>query len=167
MEGAVTMTPTTQMPGALDVTAERIQFVHRQTVFVTGAIAASLVVYAVLVELLRRTLPPATDLPPVDMLRIALFAVAGVLVFTTTVLKSMLLRNAPPSGEMRLARLRTAGIIVAAFAEVPVILGLVLFIFGRLTTDFYILLVVSLYILARHYPRREQWDGYVQRGNAR
>ncbi len=159
------MTESTPMPGAIDVSAEKIQLVHRQTLFVTLAIGVSLVVYAVLVEVLRRTLPPATEAPPVDMLRIALFAVAGVLVFTTTVLKSMLLRNPPPTGELRLARLRTAGIIVAAFAEVPVIFGLVLFIFGRLTADFYILLIVSLYILARHYPRREQWEGYVRRGN--
>jgi len=160
------MKDATPLPAAADVSAHKIEIVHRQAVLVTAAIGASLVFYAVMVEVLRRTLPPAEVVPAFDMLRIALFAVAGVMVFTTTVLKATLLRNAPPSGDMRLARLRTASILTAAFAEVPVIFGLVLFIFGRLTTDFYILLVVSLYILVRHFPRRDQWNGYVLRGGA-
>lgn len=153
-----------QMPGAIDVPAHKIDVVHRQVVVMIGAIGTSLVLYAVLVEILRRTLPPIEVIPALDMLRIVFFAVAGVLVFTTTVLKSTLLRNVPPTASLRLQRLRTAGIIVAAFAEVPVIFGLILFMVGRLTSDFYILLAVSLYMLVRHFPRREQWDGYVLRG---
>jgi hypothetical protein len=154
----------TQMPGALDVPPHKIEVAHRQVVVITGAIGMSLAVYAVLVEVLKRTLPPTDFIPTVEMLRIAFFAIAGVLVFTTTVLKSTLLRNVPPSADLRLQRLRTAGIIVAAFAEVPVIFGLVLFIIGRSTSDFYILLAVSLYMLVRHFPRRDQWEGYVLRG---
>jgi hypothetical protein len=42
----------------------------------------------------------------------------------------------------------------------------VLFILGRQSSDFYILLVVSLYMLVRHFPRREQWEAYVRRGGA-
>jgi hypothetical protein len=88
------------------------------------------------------------------------------MVFASTVLKGTILRNAPASGDLRLQRLRTASIITAAFAELPAIFGLVLFILGRQSSDFYILLVVSLYMLVRHFPRREQWEAYVRRGGA-
>jgi hypothetical protein len=147
---------------ALEFPEHKIEVAHRQAVIITGAIGSSLLVYAALIEVLRRVLPPVEDFEGFDMLRVVLFAVAGVLVFTSTVLKGTLLRNPPPSGDLRLARMRTATIITAAFAEVPVILGLVLFVLGRLSSDFYILLVVSLYMLVRHFPRRAQWEQYVR-----
>jgi len=161
------MTEPTPLPGSmLEVPVHKIEIAHRQATIVTGAIAASLVFYAAMVEVLRRSLPAPEAFEKFEMLRIALFAVAGVLVFTSTVLKGTILRNPPASGDMRLSRLRTASIITAAFAEVPVIFGLVLFILGRQTSDFYILLVVSAYMLARHFPRREPWENYVRRGGA-
>lgn len=161
------MTQPTPMPGAaLDVPVHKIELAHRQAMIVTGAIGGTLVFYVAMIEVLKRALPAQAAFASFEMLRIALFAVAGVLVFTSTVLKATLLRNPPASGDMRIARLRTASIITAAFAEVPAIFGLVLFILGRETSDFYILLVVSIYMLVRHFPRREQWDSYVRRGGA-
>jgi hypothetical protein len=145
-----------------DVPSHKIEIAHRQAIVVTGAVGVSLAVYAAMIEVLRRMLPPPVVFEQFDMLRVVLFAVAGVMVFTSTVLKSTLLRNAPATADLRISRLRTAAIISAAFAEVPVILGLVLFVVGRLSSDFYILLVVSLYMLVRHFPRREQWDRYVR-----
>lgn len=161
------MTEPTPMPGAaLDIPAHKIEIAHRQAMIVTGAIGSSLVIYAVMLEVLRRVLPAPVVFESFEMLRIALFAVAGVLVFTSTVLKGALLRNPPAHGDLRIQRLRTASIITAAFAEVPVIFGLVLFILGRESSDFYILLVVSIYMLVRHFPRKEQWESYVRRGGA-
>lgn len=161
------MTQPTPLPGAvLDVPDHKIEIAHRQATIITGAIGGSLVLYAAMIEVLRRSLPAQVEFASFEMLRIALFAVAGALVFTSTVLKGALLRNPPAHGDLRIARLRTASIITAAFAEVPAIFGLVLFILGRETSDFYILLVVSIYMLVRHFPRREQWESYVRRGGA-
>lgn len=155
------------MPGGvIDVPVHKIEIAHRQAMVVTGAIASSLVIYAVMIEVLRRVLPAPVAFESFEMLRIALFAVAGVLVFTSTVLKGALLRNPPAHGDMRIQRLRSASILTAAFAEIPVIFGLILFIVGRESSDFYILLVVSIYMLVRHFPRREQWESYVRRGGA-
>ena len=161
------MTEPTPLPGTpLDVPVHKIEIAYRQATIVTGAIAASLIIYAAMIEVLRRVLPDPEEFASFEMLRIALFAVSGVLVFTSTVLKGSILRNAPASGDLRIQRLRTASIITAAFAEVPVIFGLVLFVFGRQSGDFYILLVVSLYMLVRHFPRKDQWEAYVRRGGA-
>lgn len=151
-------------PGVVELLPQRIDTAHRQAVIISAAIGASLLVYLVLVELLRRTLPAPSMIPNMQIVRIALFVLAGMMVMSSTVLKGVVLRNAPADAALRLARLRTASILSAALAEVPAMLGLVLFLVGRTTEDFYILGVVSLYMLVRHYPRRDQWENYLRRG---
>lgn len=161
------MTEPTQSPDAdSDVPVQRIEVAHRQAVIVNGGVAGSLVAYAAVVEVLRRAQPGSEAFANFEMLRIALFAFAGVMVFTSTVLKGIILRNPPASGEQRVVRLRIASVVTAAFAEAPAVLGLVLFMAGRQRSDFYILALVSAYMLARHFPRREQWESYVRRGGA-
>jgi hypothetical protein len=153
-----------ETPGVVDLVPGRIDTAYRQAAIVTGAIGGSLVIYLVLVELLRRTLPAPSMIPDLEIMRIALFVLAGMMVFSSTVIKSVMLRNAPADVAQRLTRLRTASILAAALSEIPAMLGLVLFLVGRMIGDFYILGVVSLYMLVRHYPRRDQWENYVRHG---
>jgi hypothetical protein len=116
------MTEPTPLPGAsLEVPVHKIEIAHRQATIIVGAIGGSLLVYAALIQVLGRSLAEPEAFASFEMLRIALFAVAGVMVFASTVLKGTILRNAPASGDLRLQRLRTASIITAAFAEVPAI----------------------------------------------
>jgi hypothetical protein len=143
-----------------------VETTRRRTAVIVGAFGASLVTCLVMVEVFRRSGPVPTAVPGLDQIRIALFAVAAVLIFTSTVIKSLLLRQASADPRLRLARVRTATILAAVMAEFPALLGLVLFILGGSQNDFYILAVVSLYMLVRHFPRREPWDAYVQRGGA-
>jgi hypothetical protein len=141
-----------------------IEAARRNTATIVGAFGVSVLSSLVVVEVVRRTSPPPVEMPGMDMIRIAMFAAAGVMIFTSTVLKSLLMRNPPPDPAQRLARARTATLVAAGMAEIPALLGLVLFLLGRTANDFYILAVVSLYMLVRHFPRREPWDAYVQRG---
>jgi hypothetical protein len=146
--------------------AETIAAAHRQATIITGAIGASLAVYAVLVLVLKNALPAPPATPGLDSVRIVLFAVVGAAIFMTTVIKGIMLRTVPPTGAARLAKLRTAAVLTAAFAELPAIIGLVLFLLGRREMDFFMLMVVSAYMLARHFPRLPAWENYVRRGNA-
>jgi hypothetical protein len=98
-------------------------------------------------------------------LRIAFFVVAGVVIFTTTIIKGVLLRSAPPDAAGRVARLRTATIVALALSEMPAIFGLVLIMLGSTRQDFYMLLAISGYMMVRHFPRRGAWEDYVQRGS--
>jgi len=148
----------------MDFPAQKIAVAHRQATMITGAIAASLVIYVIVVEVLKRSMPAPEGAPSLDTIRIALFAIVGAVIFMTTVIKSMLLRRPAATGDARLAQLRTASILTAAFAEMPAVLGLILFLIGRRGADFYLLLVVAAYMLARHFPRRETWENYVRRG---
>lgn len=153
-------------PQTIEFPAEPIATAHRQATFITGAIGASLAVYAVLVLVLKDALPAPPVTTGLDNIRIVLFALVGAAIFMTTVIKGMMLRTVPPTGEARLAKLRTATVLTAALAELPAIIGLALFILGRRQSDFFMLLVVSAYMLARHFPRLGAWENYVRRGNA-
>jgi len=128
---------------------------------------AGLLVYAFLVEWLRRsgTLPGGGVS---EVVRWAFYAVAVTMVFTSHVVKSIMLRG-PDAGspDAALARLTTAHVVTAAMAEAPAILGFVLFVLDRrFYTDFYILSLVSLYLLVRHFPRFGSWESIVRRHRA-
>ncbi len=150
--------------GKPELPAPHVEAIRRQTAIMVGALGVSLVTCLVVVEVFRRSRPVTPAITGLDQIRIALFVVVAVLIFTSTVLKSLLLRQPSPDPALRLARMRTATILAAAMAELPAMLGLVLFILGGSQNDFYVLAIVSLYMLVRHFPRREPWDAYVQRG---
>jgi len=168
VEGTLTLPDNDRVDsaGKPELPSPYVEAIRRQTAIIVGAFGVSLLMSLVLVEVFRRSVPVAAAIPGLDQIRIAVFAVAGVLVFTSTVIKSLWLRQASADPAMRLARMRTATILAAVMAELPAMLGLVLFLLGGTPNDFYILAVVSLYMLVRHFPRREPWDAYVQRGGS-
>ena len=143
---------------------ETIRAAHRQTFIIVASIAATLPIYAIVVEIIRRSEPGAAPVTTAAMLRIVFFILAGVCIFTATMLKGLLLRTVPATAEARLARLRVSSIVTAALAEGPAVLGFALFILTRSRADFYILLVVAAYLLVRHLPQQAAWELYVRRG---
>ncbi len=149
---------------AAEFPLEKINAAYRQTLLIYAGIAASLPVYVVMVEVLRHTQAAAQPMAAMGLLRITCFILAGVFIFTSTVIKGVLLRTATSDPVARLARLRVASIVTAALAEGPAVLGLALFIMLRQRTDFYILLVVAAYMLVRHLPQQAAWQLYVRRG---
>ncbi len=148
-------------PGSNDGSAAAA---FKQVKGVAVAIASSLLMYVVVVEILTRTTPVSAPPAFFQTLRIALFVLAGAIIFITTLVKAFMLREAPSDEAGRLARLRTATIVGLALSEVPVASGLVLVILGRARPDFYMLLAISAYMMVRHFPRRGVWDEYLLRG---
>ena len=149
---------------AAEFPLEKINAAHKQTLLIYAGIAASLPVYVIMVELMRHTQPDAQPMTALSLLRITFFVLAGIFIFSSTVIKGMLLRTAPADPVARLARLRVTSIVTAAFAEGPAVLGFALYIITRQRTDFYILLVVAAYMLVRHLPQQAVWQLYVRRG---
>lgn len=144
--------------------AERVRAAHRRAVFVVGAMAASLIVYAILVEALGRTGVITRTSSASELLRLVFYAVAVSMVFISHVLKAFMLRNFRAAGaEEALARLTSVSVITGAVSETPAVLGLVLFFIGAYYTDFYFMLIISAYLLARHYPRYSTWEQFVRR----
>ena len=149
---------------ASDFPLETIHAAFKQTRMITMSIAASLPVYVLIVEILSRSAATPVPMAASTMMRVSFYVLAGMFIFAATVIKGVLLRNVPPTPEMRLARLRAASIITAAFSEGPAVLGLVLFILTRSRMDFYVLLVVAAYMIVRHLPLVGAWEVYVRRG---
>lgn len=164
------------MEGTLNVAHERttptpslspdsFNAAYKQTTTVAMAIVAALPIYVVIAEILMRN-ATRTELPEtLGTLRIVMFVVAGMVIFTTTLLKGILLRSAPPDAPGRLARLRTATIVALGLSEMPAIFGLILVLLGSTRADFYMLLAISGYMMVRHFPRRGAWEEYVRRGS--
>jgi hypothetical protein len=119
---------------------------------------ASVVIYAVAVELLRTRLGPGGAAPgvPADLLRYAFYLLAGVEGLAIPFVRRAV--EALPGDRASVpARLRTGAVAVAALAEVPAVMGLVLFVLAGRRWDFYLLAGWSLLLQLRHFPRRERW----------
>ena len=164
------------MEGTLNVAHERttssselspdsFNAAYKQTRTVAIAIVAALPIYVVVAEILTRN-ATRTELPDtLGTLRIVMFVVAGMVIFTTTLIKGILLRSAPADAPGRLARLRTATIVALGLSEMPAIFGLILVLLGSTRSDFYMLLAISGYMMVRHFPRHGAWEEYVRRGS--
>jgi hypothetical protein len=129
---------------------------------VAAAIIASMVVYLAVVEVLRAALKPFRGLATVadaQPVRYAVFGGAAAVILLILVLRPRLFRRkegeGPAAGLMRLQR---AALLTMVLAEVPAILGLVLFLIGGSAADFYKLLFASLVLAFIHFPRRSAWE---------
>jgi hypothetical protein len=140
---------------------EKINEANRQAKMLFASMGSSLVGYFVV----SRFLPENPAVASGEMIRIVLFVLAGTAVFASTLFKPIYLRTVPAAPEARLARLRTSAILSAALAEMPAVMGVILVFTTGQRTEFYGLLGVSAYLLARHIPKREAWENYVRRGS--
>lgn len=136
---------------------------HRRARAIVGALITSLFGYAIVVEIIGAE--PAIMADAVsNVVRYVLYAVAIAMVFAANVTLALMLRGFRPAGDGELvARLTVAHVVAAALAEVPAILGLVLFAIGRQRVDFYFLALISLYLLLRNFPRRGRWERLAAR----
>jgi hypothetical protein len=62
-----------------------------------------------------------------------------------------------------LGRLKTAHIVGYAIAEIPAVLGLVLFFFTGERMDFYLLGVFSFLAMVLYYPKLNHWEVWLQK----
>jgi hypothetical protein len=139
---------------------------HRQAEIVAWAMMAAVAIYAGIVEFLSfrggfiSGLDPAAVTPYKDY-----FVLGGVLAFVIirAVRTSILRREAGDALATLLGRLTTANVLVYAIAEVPAILGLVLFIFTGDRKDFYILGTFSILAMILYYPKLNHWEVWLQR----
>jgi len=139
---------------------------HLRTVSLIGvSIIVSLLLYLGVEEFIRARFRPfhgfvaVTDL---QRLRYAFFALAIVAVILVRVLRQALLRRAShDDAKTALHRLQRASLVTLVLAEVPAILGLVLFFFGGLNIDFYLLLFASILLVFMYYPRRSAWEEWL------
>jgi hypothetical protein len=147
---------------------------RRVAAMIYGAMMGSVLLYAVAVEVVNLSQAPfsgfaGTALDP--MVRYALWGVALVQVMLILVVRRTLLAKstgpAAAAPTASIAKLITVAIVTAALAEIPAVLGLVLFMVSGLRADFYALLTLSLLLLATWFPRLESWREWAAEPPAR
>jgi hypothetical protein len=145
--------------------SEQLNRMFRTALFVAGAVLAALPVYILVVEILKRRgarLGLGLETGTLLTLRYALYGAAVAAVILLRVLRGMILRKAPEDSPDRLAhKLLQASILTSALSEVPALLGVILFLLTGFTRDFYILLVVSLFLMFMFFPRFRNWSDWA------
>jgi hypothetical protein len=133
--------------------------------FVYVAMMGSLVVYLGLIELFSEQL---AQIAPLDEnavflnIRYLFYGLAVLTVVLIRWLRQLLLRKVPGSEEAAAGKRANTAILTAALCELPVLLGVVLFILGRYKPDFYFLLIVSLVLFFMYFPRIGHWRQWWQ-----
>ena len=148
---------------------DETRFMFRRTVAIGAAICVSLLAYAALVEIMRAVMKPFHGALPVPLgkvqtVRIAIYGVAVAVLIAMRLARGRLFRAAPGEAPKTiLMRLMRMSVLTFVLAEIPALLGVLLFFATGLTLDFYILLAVSLVLEFMYFPRRAQWEEHLSR----
>src|SRR5882672_11884583 len=148
-------------PGAMTDETGHLETGRRVAAMIYGAMMGSVLLYAVAVEVVNLSQAPFSGFAgtPLDpMVRYALWGVALVQVMLILVVRrSLLAKSTGPAAAAPTASIAKLITVTAALAEIPAVLGLVLFMVSGLRADFYALLTLSLMLLATWFPRLESW----------
>jgi hypothetical protein len=139
---------------------------HLRTVSLIGAsIITSLLIYLGLEEFVRARFKPFygfAGISGLQPIRYGFFALAAAALVLILVLRHALLKRTPGDNrKTALHRLERATLLTLVLAEVPALLGLVLFLLGGLKADFYILLSTSMILVIMFFPRRSGWEEWL------
>lgn len=139
----------------------------RTTLIISGSVIAGLFFYAVVVEVIRTQMKPYQGVLASgaggEPLRYLFYGAAAAAIILVRFVGRNLLRASPnESAPQLVARLGRAAIMTAALAEIPAVLGFVLFILTGLPRDFYILVFVSLVLEFMYFPRLKVWQDIVR-----
>lgn len=142
-----------------------LETAYKIATIICGAMAASTVLYALVVVLIGVSQAPFEGFAPrfqPSILRTALWTMAVVDAGMVGLVRRVLLaRSRSEDGAAQARRLISAAVVTAGLAEMPAILGLVLFMLSGLRGDFYALLALSLALQALYFPRLDGWRDWA------
>jgi len=152
---------------------EKLGQYHRMATVICYGMIGTLLIFTAMVETLKATnydfhgnLSPSV----LELIRYVFVGVAILEFFVIRVTRRTILsgggrisglsnRGDPLSAKAQ--RLFTASIITFAFCESVGIYGLVLFLIGGSSFDFYLFLFLSLVFFAVHFPKYSQWEEWA------
>lgn len=151
---------------------EKLQQYHKMATVIGYGMMGTLLIFAAVVETLKATsfefqgfLPPAVF----ELLRYIFLGLAVVEFLAVKLIRNLILKKGRVSGLTsqggpllsKIQKLFTAAIVSFAFCESVAIYGLVLFIIGGSSFDFYLFTFFSLLFYAAYFPRYSQWEEWV------
>ena len=154
---------------------EELKMGYRLATVIGIAMIASLFVYVAVVELIKKNSVPFrgfAPFPETDVLRYVFLGVAVACFFLIRFIKDLVLSRKTTIGvephkkrafSAHIQKLLSTSIITYALCESVAIYGLVLFLIGGRSSDFYIFLVISLIFFIVYFPRYNQWEEWIKK----
>ncbi len=140
--------------------------VYREAKLIAWAMMGGLAFYAGVVEFFSTQVDSFKGYDPERIKEFKdYFILGGVLAFILIrAARTAIMKREPDDTFGRLlGRLKTAHIVGYAIAEIPAVLGLVLFLFTGDRMDFYLLGVFSILAMVLYYPKLNHWEVWLQK----
>lgn len=143
---------------------------YKTTVIIGLAMMASLLLYAILVETIKKQHAPFGGFAPMPLdtaatFRYALLGVAIAEFFLIQLLNKLILSaKAPVPGRFSRAvqKLMTSAVVTFGLCESVAIYGLVLFLVQGNPNDFYLFLLISLFYFSIFFPKYSTWEAWIK-----
>ena len=139
---------------------------HKTSAILYGAFMFSLVIYLIVFEVLKSRIPDFQGMmEKIDFpwLRYAFYGLGLIQIFLIKFIRETATKSiATIDAKILVNHLQRMSMISAALCEVPVLLGLVLFLLSGNAQDFYILLVVSFVLFVMYFPRYTNWEEWIK-----
>lgn len=151
-------------------TEAKLDKAFRTAKIIAAALAASVLLYAVVVEVLKfreitLNLLPAPLLEKLRFIFVFLaFADYFIIGFVN---KKILVKKPGDSHEALLGKLTLANLVALALCELPAFFGLILFLGSGDSRDFYPLLVISLLLFYAFFPKYGFWSNWSRLSDPR
>ncbi len=155
---------------------EKLGQYHRMATVIGYGMIGTLLVFAAAVETLKASNYETRGLLPGSTLEVIRYLFLGVTViefFAIRVVRRMVLSGggrvsglSKPGDPLlsKAQKLFSAAIVSLAFCESVGIYGLVLFVIGGSSFDFYLFIFLSLIFFALYFPKYSQWEEWIRSG---
>jgi hypothetical protein len=142
---------------------DKLEKAYQTNKIISYALATSILVYAVIVEILRFNGAALNLLPPavLEKLRFVFVFLSFALYFITNfVNQKLLVKTSADTQEKLLQKLTLTNIVSLALSELPALFGLLLFLGSANPRDFYLLMIISVLLFYAFFPRYSFWSNW-------
>jgi len=155
-----------------DNTRKDLLVAYSITVFIGASLICSVLVYAIVVELIKKKFAPFSGYAPLpDVISILRYVMLGIsaayyfliryiykVIFSQKPIAIVNKLNAVVVKIMSYSKLIVGTVIVYALCESVAIFGLILFLIQGRSFDFYLSMIISLSYFAIFFPRYSRWE---------
>jgi hypothetical protein len=140
---------------------------YEKSINFSWAMIAALVLCTIAVEIVRMSNPSFSGIAQqtASQVRDIIYGIAIISPLGIGVLRKAILKHSRLSDvNALLNKLATVAILTMLVAEIPAVLGLLLFLLGGLYKEFYISLGYSALVILAYFPRANQWERWLISG---
>ncbi len=145
---------------------DNLKKAHQMAFILNVAIIGTLIIYAVVVEIIRKQFAPFAGfggISDISGIRYLFYGIVVINIFIIRALKNLMLRKSSTDDTQSIIRkLLRSAVITAALCEVPALLGLLIFLLAGSIRDFYQLTGLSFIFVFLHFPRYGNWEAWIK-----